>query len=358
MRNNQTISDIDPNVFKVILENMNKEHAKSVLAFVCCAIQSKLFCFSSNTKKLICLLQSTDLFIQLSTALLLCEIIYCSKSSFDWISELSLFLLESTTEFKLSLLSNLASVPAARLGIYHPKLKENLCLMFNESSPQMQYLILNCFWILTYEEIIAQDCFSTLVPICSEILRADVKEKIIRMVFALLHNLVEKAKKSIVLMIGCKIHTLVPKIKDRKLEDEEIQIDIDFVEQNINRVLLDLSTFDEYCTEVTSGNLEWTPVHTSDLFWTENSSRLAVENNGELIKRLGSLLLVSQNEQVLAIAAYDIGQFSKHYPSGRKLLNNMGVKHRLMELMNSNSANVRHHALVALEKFMTNSWDI
>jgi hypothetical protein len=33
-------------------------------------------------------------------------------------------------------------------------------------------------------------------------------------------------------------------------------------------------TWDEYTSELTSGHLSWTPVHSSDLFWKENVTRL------------------------------------------------------------------------------------
>lgn len=43
------------------------------------------------------------------------------------------------------------------------------------------------------------------------------------------------------------------------------------------------SSFDEYSTEVKSGRLEWSPVHTSEKFWRENTPRLN-EKNYELLK--------------------------------------------------------------------------
>ena len=36
----------------------------------------------------------------------------------------------------------------------------------------------------------------------------------------------------------------------------------------------DLSTYDEYVSELASGHLSWTPVHESDDFWRENASKL------------------------------------------------------------------------------------
>lgn len=43
------------------------------------------------------------------------------------------------------------------------------------------------------------------------------------------------------------------------------------------------STFDEYSSEVKTGNLDWSPAHNSEAFWKLNSVRLS-EKNYELVK--------------------------------------------------------------------------
>lgn len=54
----------------------------------------------------------------------------------------------------------------------------------------------------------------------------------------------------------------------------------------------DLSSFDEYSSELKSGRLEWSPVHKSEKFWRENAVRLN-EKNYELLKISTKLLEVS-----------------------------------------------------------------
>ena len=49
------------------------------------------------------------------------------------------------------------------------------------------------------------------------------------------------------------------------------------------------SSFDEYSTEVKSGRLEWSPVHTSEKFWVENTPRLN-EKNYELLKYVKKII--------------------------------------------------------------------
>ena len=43
------------------------------------------------------------------------------------------------------------------------------------------------------------------------------------------------------------------------------------MKEELEKSFHDLSSFDEYSTEVKSGRLEWSPVHTSVKFWRENA---------------------------------------------------------------------------------------
>lgn len=80
------------------------------------------------------------------------------------------------------------------------------------------------------------------------------------------------------------------------------------------------SSFDEYATEVKSGRLEWSPVHRSSQFWRENAARLN-EKKYELLRILVHLLETSRDALVLSVASYDIGEYVRHYPRGKKYFN-------------------------------------
>ena len=77
--------------------------------------------------------------------------------------------------------------------------------------------------------------------------------------------------------------------KRRKFEDEDIQEDISFLMEKMNESVQDLSSYDEYVTEVRSGRLEWSPVHRSEKFWRENAAKLN-DKNYELLRILITLL--------------------------------------------------------------------
>jgi len=102
----------------------------------------------------------------------------------------------------------------------------------------------------------------------------------------------------------------------QKFEDPDIKDDIEFLSEKLQASVQDLSSFDEYATEVKSGRLEWSPVHTSEKFWRENAARLN-EKNYELLKILIRLLETSKDPLVLSVAAHDMGEYVRHYPRGK-----------------------------------------
>lgn len=117
-----------------------------------------------------------------------------------------------------------------------------------------------------------------------------------------------------------------------------------------------LTTFDQYASEVRAGKLEWSPPHLSEQFWKANAGKLT-EDNQELIKILTTIISTSQDPKVLAIAAHDIGQYVKYAATGKKVVQELGAKTKVMELMAHDDLDVRYQALMAVQKFMANAWE-
>lgn len=68
------------------------------------------------------------------------------------------------------------------------------------------------------------------------------------------------------------------------------------LKERLERVFDLMSSFDEYSSEISSGNLEWSPVHRSEKFWRDNASRLN-EDRHKLLKILIQLLETSTDNQ-------------------------------------------------------------
>ncbi len=84
-------------------------------------------------------------------------------------------------------------------------------------------------------------------------------------------------------MVQCKVLKQLQLLEGRKFDDPDITDDIEYLHEKLQESIHDLSSIDEYSTEVRSGRLEWSPVHKSERFWRENAGKLN-EKNYELLK--------------------------------------------------------------------------
>merc|ERR1719189_987530 len=146
---------------------------------------------------------------------------------------------------------------------------------------QIQYQLSFCLWVLTFNTTIAEKLNAYgVIPVLADILADAQKEKVSRIILAVFRNMIEKPEESQVIkencisMVQCRVMKQLEFLEQRKFEDEDIQSDIEFLKQKMELALQDLSSYDEYVTEVRSGRLEWSPVHRSEKFWRENAHKL------------------------------------------------------------------------------------
>ncbi|XP_048451893.1 V-type proton ATPase subunit H isoform X4 [Rhincodon typus] len=199
-----------------------------------------------------------------------------------------------------------------------------LAVINNKCGFQLQYQMIFSFWLLAFSPQLCEYLRRlNIVPALSDILQESVKEKVTRIILATFRNLLEKSaerethQEYALAMIQCKVLKQLENLEQQKYDDEDIADDIKFLLEKLGESVQDLSSFDEYSSELKSGRLEWSPVHKSEKFWRENAARLN-EKNYELLKILTRLLEVSDDPQVLAVAAHDIGEYVRHYPRGKR----------------------------------------
>lgn len=228
---------------------------------------------------------------------------------------------------------------------------------------QVQYQLTFCLWCLTFNHQLADKMTKyNLVPIMADILSESAKEKVTRIILALFHNLLsnptepELAKENALAMVTCKVLKTLELLENRKFEDDDITEDIEFLKEQLEKSFHDLSSFDEYSTEIKSGRLEWSPVHTSVKFWRENAEKLN-DKNYELLKILIRLLETSKDPLVLCVANHDIGEYVRHYPRGKNVVDKLGGKQMVMQHLVHEDPNVRYEALLAVQKIMVHNWE-
>ncbi|KAL0275230.1 UNVERIFIED_CONTAM: hypothetical protein PYX00_003155 [Menopon gallinae] len=227
---------------------------------------------------------------------------------------------------------------------------------------QVQYQLIFCLWVLTYNPLLAEKMnHFKVIPILADILSDSVKEKVTRIILAVFRNLIEKpedsqiSKEHCIAMVQCKVLKQLSILEQRKFDDEDICSDVVYLNEKLQASVQDLSSFDVYATEVKSSRLEWSPVHKSAKFWRENAGRLN-EKNYELLRILIHLLETSRDPLVLSVASFDIGEYVRHYPRGKNVIEQLGGKQLVMQLLGHEDPNVRYEALLAVQKLMVHNW--
>ncbi|XP_060680320.1 V-type proton ATPase subunit H isoform X2 [Hemiscyllium ocellatum] len=238
-----------------------------------------------------------------------------------------------------------------------------IAVINNKCGFQLQYQMIFSFWLLAFSPQLCEYLRRlNIVPALSDILQESVKEKVTRIILATFRNLLEKSaerethQEYALAMIQCKVLKQLENLEQQKYDDEDIADDIKFLLEKLGESVQDLSSFDEYSSELKSGRLEWSPVHKSEKFWRENAARLN-EKNYELLKILTRLLEVSDDPQVLAVAAHDIGEYVRHYPRGKRVIEQLGGKQLVMNHMHHEDQQVRYNALLAVQKLMVHNWE-
>jgi len=228
---------------------------------------------------------------------------------------------------------------------------------------QIQYQLSFCLWVMTFNTTIAEKLNKFgVIPILADILADAQKEKVSRIILAVFRNLLEKpeerelVKENCISMVQCKVMRQLEFLEQRKFDDEDIQADIEFLKEKMEASLQDLSSYDEYLTEVRSGRLEWSPVHRSEKFWRENAHKLN-DANYELLKILINLLQTSNDPLILSVACFDLGEYVRHYQRGKHVLEQLHGKTLVMSLLSHADHNVRYEALLAVQKLMVHNWE-
>ncbi|KAF5097059.1 hypothetical protein DV451_004001 [Geotrichum candidum] len=228
---------------------------------------------------------------------------------------------------------------------------------------QLQYNTLLVLWLITFEakpsaEIITE---FDIVPLYFDIIKNSVKEKIIRLSIATLVNTVtlapSKAINSLLLNSGL---TLSKTLSERKWADEELVDDLEKLTTTLQEAFNSMTTFDEYKAELDSKHLRWSPPHRLETFWKEHAEKFK-EHDWKVLKQLANIIASNNDEGgvdpvVLAVALNDISHIITEFPEAVKVIERLGIKVNIMELMNHPNAEVKYEALKTTQNFIAHTF--
>lgn len=223
---------------------------------------------------------------------------------------------------------------------------------------QALYFAGYCMWLLSYNP--DNDCYIeqwSMVETLVSLLRTITRDKIVRISLLTFVNLLPR-RDFVTLFIGAQLHKLIAVIQQRKWADKDVIADLNTLQQALAQRLADLSTFDQYLAEVRSGSLKKTPVH-CERFWRDNASKFdTADPSEEYLRKIISFVTSPETStECLEMAAYDLGEFARFHPDGKKILARLGAKIPLMELMKNPDQAVSKAALLATQKLLIHRWD-
>jgi V-type H+-transporting ATPase subunit H len=226
----------------------------------------------------------------------------------------------------------------------------------NNGNAQLLYEACCCLWCLSYcEEALPAFLNVNAVRALVEMITAAPREKVVRVSIAALRNLIGKHDCAFnEVMIDNNILKTLATLKERKWGDEDIKDDIDTVRESLLKDFKQLSSLEKYEKELKSRQLAPGHLH-SEKFWREHVMEFEKENFF-LIRELVDLL---RNGDVgnVAIAAADLGEFVRFYPSGKQICKNLQAKEALLPLLDHANENVQKEALLAVSKMMVDNWE-
>jgi V-type H+-transporting ATPase subunit H len=64
----------------------------------------------------------------------------------------------------------------------------------------------------------------------------------------------------------------------------------------------------------------------------------------------------SRDEEIAAIACFDIGEFVRHYPNGKHIARRLGAREVVMALIEHEDMEVQRQALLCISKMLVQNW--
>ncbi|KAF1840777.1 vacuolar ATP synthase-like protein subunit H [Cucurbitaria berberidis CBS 394.84] len=228
---------------------------------------------------------------------------------------------------------------------------------------QLLYHVLLVIWQLSFEgELIGEGLQDEhdIVILYTQLLRVSPKEKTTRLLLSTLLNLLTANRQTLLpTAVLARLPALLNSLKSRHLTDEDALEDLQSLNDLLEEYTKTQTTFDEYAAEIQSGHLRWSPPHRNPTFWRENARRILEENKGELPRKLAGILSKNweNDKQVLAIGCNDVACLVKEVPEKRQQLEKLGLKGRVMELMQEPDESVRWESLRAVGEWLRYSFE-
>lgn len=221
----------------------------------------------------------------------------------------------------------------------------------NQQYIQLLYEATLSVWLLTfYDPAIEALTEAKVVPRLVDVVKASTKEKVARVALMSIKNLVKKGNFGSEL-VALGFPKVIQNLRLQAWNDEDLNQALDVLESTLKDNVKELNSFDAYKLEVSTGHLDWTPVHKDPVFWRENCKKFE-DNDYQVLRMLITTLQNSGDAKALAVACHDISQFIGSHPTGRGIISDLKAKDRIMQLMGHDNTGVAREALLCVQKIL------
>lgn len=363
--------------FTSVVEKTDKEEVlQKILALIWQSMtESQHLIFFPNAKKeiemtsylLIMLNRHKDEYILGKAAFVISQIIKSGFISEKHLESFNAWILENILKIKGDLLVDV--LVATKNGLYSMQFMDNFVqshgstmhlykvLQKNPNHRQIVYLTVFCYWLLSFEQSNhTRACLvkPNLVQILVNTLGDRLKPKIVRVALLFFQNMLSSAPaRELMVMKG--LVAVVKRLSKDTWNDQDITKSLAAILSHLQKDVKQMSSFEQYEKEIKTGHLQRGPVH-SAAFWKTNNKQFE-KNDFALIKKLIELLAVQDDNETVATALYDLGEFSRLYPKGRELLDTLHGRERILYHLSSETQVIQEQALLALQKLLVKGWN-
>uniref|UniRef100_A0A8C9GBW7 V-type proton ATPase subunit H n=1 Tax=Piliocolobus tephrosceles TaxID=591936 RepID=A0A8C9GBW7_9PRIM len=289
----------------------------------------------------------------------------------DFILKIDFF--NITEEGKMDIYINILKIDHYRQDIY--ELEEFLIILtknleLSNNNANKQYKSVFCVWLLTFKDNFIKKLYKcNVITLVMNLFKKCKVEKILRVCLNIIKNILHMDDCFEIIVDNNIIQTLTVLQYD-KWRDNDIYDNIVQLLHKLDQRVKNYSNFERYCHELANGKLKWSVLHT-EKFWLENVMQFeknqfkAIEQLAEIIKKyIESMInkgdVKNNNEEIdsvtVAVACFDIGEFARLYPNGKKICQNFNIKENIMILIAMKDRDIVREALLCAQKIMLNNW--
>ncbi|SBT46919.1 V-type proton ATPase subunit H, putative [Plasmodium ovale wallikeri] len=269
---------------------------------------------------------------------------FCYNNNYFTETEIKDFILKIdffnvTEEGKMDIYINILKIDDYRKDIYEldqflAVINKNLDLTNNNSNKQ--YKSVFCVWLLTFKDYFIKKLYkNNIISVVINLFKKCRVEKILRVSLNIIKNIIHMDDCFEIIVDNNIIQTLTVLQYDKWRDNDIYDTIVQLLHKLDQPILRDIDEFK------------------------------AIQQLADIIKKYAHNIAqkIDSNEPkeeidgvTVAVACFDIGEFARLYPNGKKICQKFKVKENIMILIATKNRDIVREALLCAQKIMLNNW--